>query len=656
MNTVHAAIVQGLSKALMKTHNLLFFSVSVFLGAGTLFSATAAPAATYPPQVELAAIQAAIQAAPPEHPRLFATPAQFQSLRRGFPAGSLKRQVAEHILREASALQQRPPVERVLQGRRLLAQSRRSLERVLLLATAYHLSGEERFVRRAEQEMLAAANFSDWNPNHFLDVAEMAFALGVGYDWLYDQLRPEARETIRRALVEKALRLPFETRHRGWVRARNNWGQVCHGGLSTAALAILEEEPELAARTILNALQNVTFSMAAYAPKGSYPEGPGYWSYGTTYNVLLIAALESVLGTDYGLSGAPGFDQTGGFPVLVTGPSGYTFNYADGGAGRGPEPAVFWFARRFERPDWLWLEYDLLREKTRYAGRFLPMVLFWMDENEKPPRQCRLPLHWSSEGPVPITLHRSSWTDPNQVFLGFKGGSPSANHGQMDIGSFVLDADGVRWAMDLGAEGYHRIESRGMNLWGRGQDSDRWKIFRQSNFGHNTLVIDGQLQRAAGFGKFTAFSDDPAFPHSVLDLSDVYRDQARSVRRGVALLPSRLVLFRDELEGLKPGARVRWGMITPGRPGDTGGRTIRLRQAKATLELTILAPESARWELQDTATPRNEWDSPNPGTVMVQFHGVAPENGRLELVVLARPGSAQAPAVPALLRRPLAQW
>ena len=107
-----------------------------------------------------------------------------------------------------------------------------------------------------------------------------------------------------------------------------------------------------------------------------------------------------------------------------------------------------------------------------------------------------MPLHWYSESETPITVHRSSWTDPAATFVGLKGGSPSGPHGQMDIGSFVLDADGVRWAVDLGAEGYHGIESRGMNLWSSSQNSDRWTIFRQSNHGHNTLVIDGQLQKA----------------------------------------------------------------------------------------------------------------------------------------------------------------
>jgi hypothetical protein len=634
--------------------NIRVLRTGVVLSAWTVFASDPA-APSYPPRADLAEVRAAVDRAPRAHPRVLVTADQLRRLREPQPAGSLKRLVADNLVRKANGILDQPPITHTLKGRRLLGQSRRCVERVLCLATAFHLTGDVRYARRCEREMLAAAAFPDWNPKHFLDVGEMACALGIGYDWLFDQLPESSRRSIRTALVEKALSLPFGAGARaGWIRARNNWGQVCHGGLTIAALAVLEDEPDLAAKTVLNALRNVPRSMAAYAPKGSYPEGPGYWAYGTTYNVLLIAALESALGGDYGLSRAPGFDQTGGYPALVTGPSGYTFNYADGGSGRHPLPALFWFAARYHRPDWLYQEFDLLRNKLSSGGRFLPLVLFWMRDT-RPPDRIRLPLHWYSEGAVPISIHRSSWKKDG-VFLGFKGGSPRANHGQMDTGSFVLDAEGVRWALDLGAEGYYGIESRGMNLWSSVQNSDRWTIFRQMNLGHNTLVIDGQLQKADGFGKFIAFSDDPAFPHSVVDLTSVYEKQVRSVRRGVALLPSRAVLVQDELTGLRPGAKVRWGMITPGKPGPTGRQQIELRQKGVRLTLRLLSPAKAVWETVDTAKPRHEWDSPNPGTVMVQCVATAPADGTLRLAVLLRPGNAGPPVAAETRLRPLAEW
>lgn len=605
---------------------------------------------SHPPDVSLADVAGRIDRASHEHPRLFATADDFAALRASREAKGAKAALAKVIVHQADLMRDAKPIERKLQGKRLLTQSRICVKRVLTLSMAYHLTGEARYARRAEKEMLAAARFSDWNPSHFLDVGEMTLALGIGYDWLYHTLNATSRATIREAIRQKGLVLPFETRHRGWIRARNNWGQVCHGGLTVGALAVMEDEPELAAKTVHNAVSNVTRSMAAYAPNGSYPEGPGYWAYGTSYNVLLIDALESVLGTDFGLSEAPGFDKTGAYMSLMRGPSGLMFNYCDGGAGRSLQPALHWFAARYDRPDWLLDERKLLadrlpemlaRRSPSHGDRLLPMALVWMGP-EQPAVENRMPLSWSAESRTAVTVHRSSWTDPNATFIGLKGGAPNDSHGQMDIGSFVLDADGVRWAMDLGAEGYYGIESRGMNLWDRSQDSDRWTIFRQMNHGHNTLVIDDQLQRAAGRGTIESFSpagaNAPA--HTLLDMSDVYKGQAESVKRLVTLTPDRAVRIQDTLTGLKPGSCVRWAMITPARPAAPGRKTIELRQGDARLTMTIdSAPAEAVWQVLDSATPRSPWDSANRGTAMIAFEAIAPESGALTLVVVATPGS-----------------
>jgi hypothetical protein len=153
------------------------------------------------------------------------------------------------------------PVQHVLTGRRLLAESRKAVRRVLTLSLVYRLSGDARFLHRARREMLAAARFPDWNPSHFLDTAEMSLALALGYDWLFEALSPTDRTTIRPALREKGIDASFK--HGGCFTATNNWGQVCTAGISAAALALLEDDRDLATRVVHRAVTGVPNAMQA---------------------------------------------------------------------------------------------------------------------------------------------------------------------------------------------------------------------------------------------------------------------------------------------------------------------------------------------------------------------------------------------------------
>ena len=48
------------------------------------------------------------------------------------------------------------------------------------LALAYRLSRDRRFADKAETELIHVCNFSDWDPVHYLDVAEMTTAVAIG--------------------------------------------------------------------------------------------------------------------------------------------------------------------------------------------------------------------------------------------------------------------------------------------------------------------------------------------------------------------------------------------------------------------------------------------------------------------------------------------
>jgi hypothetical protein len=169
-----------------------------------------------------------------------------------------------NLRKQAEKMLDEPTVEYKLNGPRLLAQSRRCLDRIYTLGLLYRLDGDKRFAERAKQELFAAAVFKDWNPSHFLDVAEMTHAFGIGYDWLFDALSSEERATLRTAIIEKGLqpsfveKLPNTARgYNWWLTVTHNWNQVCNGGLTVGALAIADEEPELAERVMRRALDSI---------------------------------------------------------------------------------------------------------------------------------------------------------------------------------------------------------------------------------------------------------------------------------------------------------------------------------------------------------------------------------------------------------------
>src|SRR6185436_17041871 len=91
-----------------------------------------------------------------------------------------------------------------------------------------------------------------------------------------------------------------------------------------------ETDPELCDRVVARALELVPAGLPSFAPDGGWGEGPGYWHYASAYVVYLLAGLETAIGSDLGLSDAPGLDVTGEFRLHVDGPRGIFFNYADG--------------------------------------------------------------------------------------------------------------------------------------------------------------------------------------------------------------------------------------------------------------------------------------------------------------------------------------
>jgi hypothetical protein len=592
----------------------------------------------------------------PPHPRILLFKGEENGLKKTINADPVWTKMQQAIINESDNLISVAPIERIQIGRRLLDKSREALRRLFFLSYAYRTTGEQKYFERAEQELLKISGFSDWNPSHFLDVAEMTMAVAIGYDWLYDKLSPASRATIKDAILKKGLEPSLDTKYNSWLRVEHNWNQVCNAGMTYGAMAIYEDNPELARQIINRGIETIVLAMKDYGPDGAYPEGYGYWGYGTGFNVMFNSAIEKLFGKDFGLNEMPGFLKTAGYLENMTGPTGKPFNYSDAGGNGGLHPSMFWFANKLKDPSLLWVERSYLVDRapeTHVRDRLLPAIMLWSGGTSinkiAPPKSSM----WVGKGKNPVALMRTSWTDPNAIYVAMKGGSVSVNHAHMDIGSFIMDADGVRWAMDFGMQDYESLESKGIQLFGRTQNAQRWTVFRLTNLVHNTLTVNNQHQRVSGYAPIISSSPAPDFMNAVTDISEVYKGSVVKAKRGIAIINKSYVVVRDEIETLDSATTIRWTMLTPADVKIVGSNKAELSQGSKKLILQVESPAKVIMKTWSTDPP-NSYDAPNPGTALVGFEVTLPANSKTALNVSLIPEKAIKKATKKI--EPLSNW
>lgn len=576
------------------------------------------------------------------HPRILLAPGQEKVIQQKIASDKLAQKLHQSMLAECDKMLSVAPQERIKIGRRLLSVSREALRRLFFLSYAYRISGQDKYLKRAEQEMLTIAAFSDWNPSHFLDVGEMTMAMAIGYDWLYDGLSETSRTQIKAAIRQKGIDASLVPSQNSWLKASHNWNQVCNAGMVFGAMAVYEDDPTLAKSIINRAIDSVVLPMGDYAPDGAYPEGYSYWGYGTSFNVMLVSALETLFGTTFGLTEKPGFLKTASYLENMTGPTGQPFNYSDAGNGTELQPAMFWFAQRQNNPSLLWVERNRLITgdlNDDLKNRLLPAVMLWQGNQNvtdvAPPKATT----WVGHGKMPVALMRTSWTDPNAIFVGIKGGSPSVNHAHMDEGSFVMDADGVRWALDFGMQNYETLESKKVDLWNMRQNSQRWEIFRYNNLSHNTLAVNGGFQRVEGKATIKATSDAPNFMNARIDMSELYKGALTSANRGIAIVNKESVLVRDEVESADSPAIIRWTMATSASVNLISANKAELTKNGKKLIVQVDEPASITLKTWPT-NPVHDYDAANPGTTLLGFEVTVPAQTKAALTVRLIPEKA----------------
>ncbi|MCR5484286.1 MAG: heparinase II/III family protein [Clostridiales bacterium] len=519
-----------------------------------------------------------------EHPYLFVTKEQFATVTAEQKAQTFTpytNALHQYALQNADDLVTSDsfmPMPYVLDEEdSILPISREVFSRIVILGYAWKTTGDKRYAARAWQELENVCNYPDWCPSHFLATAEMALAVATGFDWLFDYLTPDQKNLLAEKTYTYAIKPALSKNYiKNWFTwSKNNWNSICYSGIGIACMAFADRYPNEAAKFLAMCFRNMPIAFENFTPDGVYIEGPGYADSGMNAIVYFVAAAQNFFGTDFGMSEIDGFRQLGRFPVLITGPAG-TFNFGDNKNYSVYSPALHWYASTYKSP--LIASYQMLDMPGAYtmnlsntterndAGKRYALSNLWFDRTldtqsadfSNEPKTVYL----KSDCGQNLVLMRGEYADPNATFAGIKGGYNYINHGDLDIGTFVFDALGERWAEELGP-GRYDAPDYFVDLPAGG----RWKNYCKRAEGQNTLVINPNLttedQYALAAGRFTAFSATADGGTCTLDMSEAYRmNGAAKVQRKFTLSEQYSKLeIRDNICCIIP-SEVYWFMHT----------------------------------------------------------------------------------------------
>jgi hypothetical protein len=584
------------------------------------------------------------QNAIPDHPRIIFTDKAEKTLVEKIKTNELSAGLNELNVSIADSILKYPLIEREFEGYHMLSVARMSFKRIASLAYAFRITNDEKYLERAKKELLNMSAFADWHPDHFLDVAEITTGMALGYDWLYHHLDQDTRDIVADAIINKGLRPSFK--YSWWNTKEHNWNQVCHGAMSLGAFAIYEINPQLADSIITRAVKNMHYALDAYKPDGVYAEGAMYWDYGNSYQVLFIDAYQKIYGNIDSLKLPKALFNSAEF-FLHSESAGGHYNFADGKSEFGVTAPLFWFAAHKQNTSVLHYQLPQLQELVSTSDiiasdgsyRFLPLLNIWL--SDIPNLELTEPnaLSWSGRGITPVSMHRTSWNDEEAIRIGIKGGTPYSNHAHMDAGSFIIDAQGIRWAFDPGkVDRYHHLTENNHKIWDKEQNGARWTIFLHSVYSHNTLVVNNQYQVVNEHAPLIADTSSVELKGGKVDMTPVYKGQLKKAVRTMAIVDNSKVLIKDELVNIDTVSNVRWAMLTYNDIDIKGNKAIIKHQGKD-LMLEIIKPHGVTLETF-SAQPTLSYEQKNPGMLMLGFnYKLKPEANASFLVKISNPDS-----------------
>ncbi len=430
-----------------------------------------------------------------------------------------------------------------------------SADKILAFTTLYRVTGDKKYCERAAAECEALAELTDWKSQSMATLGMVAFSVALCYDWCHHMWSESRKAVVERSMLRNGMRPGLETydgKRRMWI-AGGTTAAVGGAGMLAMALALSDIYPETAYKLLSRILRNIEPCFASYAPDGGYAEGVSAWEKSFRALTLTSAMLQKACGEDYGLSRAPGFAATAYFPICTETTNG-AWNYHNGEARPVDTAMLPWLASMTGDATPAWFRRRQLLSGQKAVHPFDIIFYTPVDDTLSP----RLPMDavYRRAG---LAIMRSGW-GREDLFLGLHGGSNAEVNGDLDAGSILLDAGGVRFFCETG----------GM--------TELPVMMRRRAAGQNTIVVNPTREPAPdqepnANAPLVEMRGSNERVYAVVDMTETNKAILRG-KRGVMLTDGRKVaVIQDELVLKAPGTVV-WTVYTAASVKLCGGSRV----------------------------------------------------------------------------------
>ena len=227
---------------------------------------------------------------------------------------------------------------------------------------------------------------------------------------------------------------------------------------------------------------------------GGYPEGLSYYRYGMSFTNYFISSLYNLSETDFDIMNINALYDSLLYPVYLESGSDKIFNYGDvpeasNNINNVSNTRMIWMANYYiskngknneEKAENAYLLYNL---EAKYNWNLYNMIWYKTEYGEEAKKYSSNKKDFLFNNIGVAVLNKNFKEKNNDIYIASKGGKVQQSHGDLDLGSFVLDALGERWIEDFGLESY---TAQNINNTRYG----RWNYYKKRAEGHSTLVIN----------------------------------------------------------------------------------------------------------------------------------------------------------------------